>query len=121
MPGTTNHIKDQLAQGDEIQITVLGRKSGQKSSRPVWFVLEGNTLYLLPVQGSDTGWYKNVLHDHRIWISAGKGTEKEVAGSAVTDPKEVTRIADKFRKKHGEADVKKYYSKFDAAIAAKLD
>jgi hypothetical protein len=33
---------------------VIGRKSGRTISIPVRFVLEGERLYLLPVQGSDT-------------------------------------------------------------------
>jgi CubicO group peptidase (beta-lactamase class C family) len=32
-------------------------------------VHEGNTLYLLPVQGSDTNWYKNLLVDPTLSIS----------------------------------------------------
>jgi hypothetical protein len=34
---------------------------GRRSPMPVWFVLEDEKLYLLPVRGSDTLWYQNVL------------------------------------------------------------
>jgi hypothetical protein len=30
---------------------------------PVWFVFEGEKLYLLPVQGSDTQWYNKQSRD----------------------------------------------------------
>jgi len=53
-------LKD-LSTENEIDLTVKGRKSGQDISRPVWFVHEDEKLYLLPVQGSDTNWYRNVL------------------------------------------------------------
>jgi hypothetical protein len=33
---------------------ITGRKSGRDIPRPVWFVHEHNTLYLLPNYGSDT-------------------------------------------------------------------
>src|SRR5258705_11947657 len=46
---------------DEIELTVTGRVSCKKSTRPVWAVLEGKTLDLLPAQGSDSEGYKNVL------------------------------------------------------------
>ena len=46
---------------NEIELTVKGRKSGRDIPRPVWFVRKGKTLYLLPVNGSDTDWYKNML------------------------------------------------------------
>jgi hypothetical protein len=34
----------------QIKLSVIGRKSGRTISIPVWFVLEGEKLYLLPVQ-----------------------------------------------------------------------
>ncbi len=40
---------------------MIGRKSGQTISIPVWFVFESDTLYLLPVHGSETQWYRNVV------------------------------------------------------------
>src|SRR3989449_10235827 len=56
-------------------ITVTGRKSGRAISIPVWFVLEDDKLYLLPVLGSDTQWYKNVLKKPSIRIDA-RGAER---------------------------------------------
>jgi hypothetical protein len=50
-----------LNNADEIELTVTGRSSGRPISRPVWFVQEGGTLYLLPVTGGDSRWYQNVL------------------------------------------------------------
>jgi deazaflavin-dependent oxidoreductase (nitroreductase family) len=112
-------LKNRLSKGREINITVTGRKSGRAISIPVWFVLEDNKLYLLPVSGSDTQWYKNVLKNPMIRIDAGaeKAQPKVVP---VTDPKQVASVAEKFRAKYGPGDVKKYYSKFDAAVIADL-
>jgi len=56
MPRKNNDLKDRLARYRQIKLSVIGRKSGQTISIPVWFVLEGEKLYLLPVQGSDTQW-----------------------------------------------------------------
>jgi hypothetical protein len=61
MPSSKETLKDHLARYRQIKISVIGRKSGQTISIPVWFVLEGEKLYLLPVQGSETQWYKNVI------------------------------------------------------------
>ena len=55
-----SELKDRLARYRQIKLSVIGRKSGKTISIPVWFVLEDEKLYLLPVQGSDTQWYKNV-------------------------------------------------------------
>ena len=61
MPTRNDVLKDRLSRSRQVNITVTGRKSGRAISSPVWFVLEDDKLYLLPVQGSDTQWYKNVL------------------------------------------------------------
>jgi deazaflavin-dependent oxidoreductase (nitroreductase family) len=108
---------ERLSRSQEITITVTGRKSGRPISIPVWFVSEGDKLYLLPVQGSDTQWYKNVLKNPSLRIDAG-GAEAEFNAVPITDPKQVSSVGTKFRAKHGAADVKKYYSKFDVAILA---
>ena len=51
MAGSKDTLKERLARYRQIKISVMGRKSGQTISIPVWFVLEGEKLYLLPVQG----------------------------------------------------------------------
>jgi deazaflavin-dependent oxidoreductase (nitroreductase family) len=70
---------------------VTGRKSGRTISIPVWFVLEDGKLYLLPVSGSDTQWYKNVLKNPSIRIDAG-GDTAELRAVPVTDPNQVASV-----------------------------
>ena len=118
-PSSKDALKNRLSRLNEITITVTGRKSGRTISVPVWFVLEDGKLYLLPVSGSDTQWYKNVLKNPSIRIDAG-GDTAELRAVPVTDPKQVSSIAEKFRAKYGASDVKKYYSKFDVAVLADL-
>jgi deazaflavin-dependent oxidoreductase (nitroreductase family) len=115
MPAQKDSLEDRLSRYREIKITVTGRTSGRKISNPVWFVFEDNELYLVPVQGSDTQWYKNVLKDPAIGIDA-RGVGAEFKAVPVTDKKQVSSIVEKFREKYGAGDVKKYYSKFDVAI-----
>ena len=100
---------------NEIDLTVRGRKSGEDISRPVWFVHEEDKLYLLPVQGSDTNWYRNVLKNPNVKISA---QTRELSGRArtVTDVNKVKEIVEKFISKYDKSDVQKYYSKFDVGI-----
>ena len=114
-----NGLKERLGRYREITITVTGRKSGKAISNPVWFVLEGNKLFLLPVSGSDTQWFKNVTKTPRIRIAA-RDEEAEFRPKPLTDHKTVAAIADKFRAKYGASDVKKYYSKFDVAVEVDL-
>jgi deazaflavin-dependent oxidoreductase (nitroreductase family) len=112
-------LKDRLSRYREINITVTGRKSGRAISIPVWFALEDDRLYLVPVQGSDTQWYKNVLKNPRIRIDA-RGAEAEFQAIPITDAKQVSSVVEKFRAKYGTSDVKKYYSKFDVAVLAQM-
>jgi len=112
-------LKDRLSRYREINITVTGRKSGRAISIPVWFALEDDKLYLLPVQGSDTQWYKNVLKNPRIRIDA-RGAEAEFQAIPITDAKQVSSVVEKFRAKYGTSDVKKYYSKFEVAVLAQM-
>jgi deazaflavin-dependent oxidoreductase (nitroreductase family) len=118
-PAQKDNLKDRLSRFREINISVTGRKSGRLISIPVWFVLEGDKLYLLPVQGSDTQWYKNVLKNPSIRIDAG-GANAEVKTVPITDAKQVASVVGKFRDKYGAGDVKKYYAKFDVAVLAQM-
>ncbi len=117
----THHgdLKDHLSRSSEIDISVTGRKSGRTISNPVWFVFEGETLYLLPVKGSDTQWYKNVLKNPSMRIGA-RGAEAQIQATAVTDAAQVSSVVEKFRARYGAGDVKKYYSKFDVAVLAQI-
>ncbi len=112
-------LKRQLTSHREIDITVTGRKSGRSISIPVWFVFEDSTLYLLPVQGSDTQWFKNVQQKPSLKITAG-GADGDLKPVVISDPKQVASVVEKFRARYGAGDVKKYYSKFDVAVLAQL-
>src|ERR1700691_2421562 len=107
-------LEDRLARYRQIKVSVVGRKAGKTIPIPGWFVLEDEKLYLLPVQGSETQWYRNVLKNPSIRIDA-RGVESEFRAKPVTDAEKVKTVVEKFREKYGAKDVKKYYSKFDVA------
>ena len=119
MAGSKDGLKERLARYRQIKISVIGRKSGQTISMPVWFVLEGEKICLLPVQGSETHWYKNVLQNPSIRIDA-RGIEAEFQAKPITEAKTVKSVVEKFREKYGAKDVKRYYSKFDVAVVVEL-
>ena len=109
-----------LQKTEEIKITVTGRSSGRKISLPVWFVDDAKVLHLLPVKGSDTEWYKNLLKNRAIALGAksAKWTARKV--TLIRDRGRVRKVADMFRAKYGAGDVKKYYSRFDVAVRIPL-
>ena len=114
-----SELQARLSRYRQIKLSVIGRKSGKTISNPVWFVAEGETLYLLPVHGSDTQWYKNVLRNPAIRIEA-RGAQAELRAKAINESEAVKSVIEKFREKYGAGDVKKYYSKFDVAVVAEL-
>jgi deazaflavin-dependent oxidoreductase (nitroreductase family) len=119
MPTPNDALKDRLSRYREINLSVTGRKSGRTISQPVWFVYDDDKVYLLPVRGSDTQWYKNVLKNPSIRIDA-RGADAEFQAVAITDQARVSSVVEKFRAKYGASDVKKYYSKFDVAVVAQI-
>jgi len=118
VPTEKERLKSLLPRDREINISVIGRKSGKAISRPAWFVFEGDGLYLLPVQGSKTQWYENLQRNRWIQVSTRSATA-EFEATLITEPEVVSSVAEKFRQKYGTGDVKKYYSKFD--VAASVD
>lgn len=119
MPTRNDALRDRLSRSSEVNIGVTGRKSGRAITIPVWFVLEGEKLYLLPVQGSGTQWYKNVIGNPSMQIEA-RGAEATLQAVPITDATGVASVVKKFRAKYGAGNVKKYYSKFDVAVLAQM-
>ena len=115
----SSDVQKALDSSEELQITVTGRKTGRQHSTPVWFVREGKTIFLMPTKGSKNQWYKNVQASKKIKISSGK-VSLDLAAKPINESKKVGSVAEKFRKKHGAADVKRYYSAFDAAVELTL-
>ncbi|HYN14598.1 MAG TPA: nitroreductase/quinone reductase family protein [Terriglobales bacterium] len=115
MKDSVEELQKCLGRTRQIKISVTGRKSGATITLPVWFVLEEDKLYLLPVYGSETQWFKNLKKNRILGISTG-GLEAHFKPVLMHDPKAVKAVVEKFRAKYGAADVKKYYRKFDVAV-----
>jgi deazaflavin-dependent oxidoreductase (nitroreductase family) len=111
----TSEVKEALDKSREIELSVIGRKSGKKISRPVWLVYDSNKLYLLPLNGSETNWYKNIHKNPMIKFSIDN-MELSANARPVTDSSRIKQIVGAFRTKYGKNDVKKYYSKLDAIV-----
>ena len=105
---------------NEIEITVTGRSSGRSHSFPIWFALDGNKLYLIPVKGSDTEWYKNVRKTPTIRLATREGKTLTASTRQITDEAQLDTILEKFREKYGR-NVKSYYPKYDGAVEVPLE
>ena len=103
----------------EIELTTIGRVSGREISLPVWFVRRDEKLYLLPLTGSQSQWYKNLLQTPMIRLAAG-GTPYSTTGNPVIGPDEVGHVIDDFRAKYGAREVRGYYTNPDVAVEVTL-
>ena len=112
------NLQERLNRANELTLSVKGRKSGKDIPRPVWFVNEGGTLYLLPVQGTDTNWYKNFQANQTLKVSVNGEEEIFTKGKPITDNGKVRDVVTKFSSKYG--DIRKYYPKHDVAVEAQL-
>ena len=115
---SASDIKDALQDKNEVQLTVTGRKSGNESTRPIWFVEDGDRVLLLPVSGSDSNWYRNAVKTPEIRLAAD-GAELRAKAKPV-DQAGVAEIVEKFGEKYGADRVAEYYPKQDAALEVPL-
>ena len=112
-------FRNALQKTREIDLVVTGRVSGRESSRPVWFVQEGDQLFLLPVDGIDSNWYRNIVETPAIGLIAD-GAEFRTDAKPIDDPAAVGEVVNRFRARYGADQVTAYYPKLDAAVAVPL-
>ena len=110
----SSRFLDALKKGNEIQLIVKGRVTGNESSRPVWFVLKDHQLLLLPVTGIKTQWYKNIVKNPQVRITIGAESYTGLA-KPIKDQQGISEVIELFKAKYGAGDVKKYYPRLDAA------
>jgi len=104
-----------LKSTSEVELAV--KRSGKWTTRPVWFVVDGTTVYLLPMYGADTKWYKYATANPEVELSV-MGNKVRAQARPVLDAQEFADVIDRFQSKYGE--LMRYYRKLDAAIAVPI-
>lgn len=108
-----------LQRTSEVEITTIGRVSGRKITCPVWFVREGGSVYLLPVTGSESQWYRNLEHSPEVRLAAD-GAGYRTTAHLITEAGQVDHVVDGFRGRYGTTDVANYYPHPDVAVEVPL-
>jgi hypothetical protein len=75
---------------------------------------------LLPVTGTDSQWYKNILRDPQVKIRSNQQTFNDRLHT-ITGKKQVDEVIELFRGKYGSSDIKKYYPNPNVAVTLLLD
>ena len=95
----------------EIEITTIGRRTGEGHSHPVWFVREGKSTYLLPVGGAGSQWYRNLRRNPTIKLGSTSAKAR-----LITDRAKVDQVVNEFTSKYGASNVREYYPGVDVAV-----
>ncbi|NES30781.1 DUF2255 family protein [Micromonospora terminaliae] len=114
-----NAVWDALDGVREVEITVTGRRTGRQITHPVWFVLDEDSVFLVPVTGSDSQWYKNVRQTPMIEVSAN-GMALSSSATPITEADRVNHVVELFKAKYGADTVESYYPKHDVAVQVPL-
>jgi len=103
-----------------VNITVTGRKTRKKFSTPVWYVLDGKIVVLVPMKGSDNDWFKDLVKDPQIELGVG-----EIAipfkATIVRDTNRIEKVLDKFRAKYKTMWSESYYTKRDVYVEVPVE
>ena len=118
-PVKSSDFRKALVKGMELRITVKGRRTGKTYTTPVWFVNEAEKIFLLPVNGSDTNWYKNILVDPNMTLTVG-GRSIKVRAKPINEKDRVKETIEMFKAKYGADEIKKWYTKMDVSVEISL-
>jgi deazaflavin-dependent oxidoreductase (nitroreductase family) len=110
---------DKPKESSEVRITVTGRKTMKKFSTPVWFVLEGRKVILVPTMGSDNNWFKDLMKDPRIELGVGKSAIASEA-TVLRDPDQAEKAIGKFRAKYKSMRSDSYSTKRDVCVEVSM-
>jgi len=112
---TADALTQALQKRRQISITVIGRRTGRSITIPVWFVSDDKALWLLPVTGSRTQWYRNLEKNRTITIQAGS-EQRDLRARLLKSPPAVRKVIQRFRDKYTAAQIKRWYTGLDVAV-----
>ena len=85
----------------------------------VWFVFEDHALWLLPVYGSRTQWYRNLQANRAITIQAGS-ERRDLRPRLLKDAQAVRKVIRWFREKYTAEQIMRWYTRLDVAVQIPL-
>jgi deazaflavin-dependent oxidoreductase (nitroreductase family) len=118
---TEDRFVAKLENRQQISITVIGRRSGRKITLPVWFVYKDAVLWLLPVHGSQTQWYRNLSVNPAITIKAGSES-RALRARALKGARAVRQVIRWFGEKYTpELIARLYPGPLDVAVQMRIE
>ncbi len=115
----SSSFREALTGEQEIRITVIRAKDGKRRTLPIWFTVEGDGLEMLPMYGLKTIWFRDIEKNGSMTITIKRET-MEAAPKVIRDPKTVEGVKQRFSKKYGVEDVKRYYPTSEVSLEVSL-
>jgi hypothetical protein len=101
MSGWTSEELTKIGAAEELRIRSLGRDGTLRNPTIIWVVRQGEDLYVRPVNGRTSGWFRRTQVRQEGHIHCG-GVDKDVTFVAVDAVDEVnTAIDAAYRTKYG--------------------
>lgn len=102
-------MSDQLpaawAEDDYCYVTTTGRVSGKLHTIEIWFVLRGNTVYMLAGGGTNSDWVKNIQRNPAVSVrlrdQTWHGTGR-IVGAGEEDTFARHAVVTKYQPRHNE-------------------
>jgi deazaflavin-dependent oxidoreductase (nitroreductase family) len=90
---------EKVASQSTVEITTIGRKSGQPHTKPIWFVYDQGHFYIQSGKEGKSDWYMNLKKNPQLTL---KIDTVSFSGKAkfIDDPKETERIHGLFSGKY---------------------
>ncbi len=122
-PGDLEQRLSAIARRGTLRITTIGRRSGKPHTVPIWFVVEGTTLYLGTLN-ANRDWVRNAAKNPEVRLDvAGLGFRGRVA--TVTEPALERHIHELIARKYWMAWIGSWFGqgpdrvfRVDAVVAA---
>src|SRR5262249_35071489 len=81
------------------ELSATGRRSGQTRSVTIWFVRDGERIYVQSGKEGKTDWYRNVLANPTVTLHVG-ALQLRGRARAVDDARETERVHKLFEQKY---------------------
>ena len=93
-----------------VEITTLGRKSGEPRTTTIWFVTEDGVVWVQSGKGGRTDWYRNLVANPEVSLRFG---DFRLRGRAerIADPKEAARVHALFLSKYWTARIASWFGR----------
>ena len=95
----TSDELNKIGKAEELEIASLRRDGTLRKPTTIWVVRVGDGLYVRPVNGRTSAWFRGTQTRHEGRIQAG-GVEKDVTFLEETDPETNEQIDAAYRTKY---------------------